>query len=107
MIAMVAQVMKLVNPGGFAYDALLIATGVIMQFALAYFIEWLSGHRLVRKEGSGAQPIAARTVAAAIACRGDALEQYARILLWRCDRNRLVRCVVGMNDAQTVSPCGP
>ena len=31
------------NPGGISYDALLIATGMIMQFALAYFIEWLSG----------------------------------------------------------------
>jgi hypothetical protein len=50
IIAMVAQVMKLVNPGGFSYDALLIATGVIMQFALAYFIEWLSGIGLSGKK---------------------------------------------------------
>ena len=33
--------MKLVNPGGLPYDALLIATGVVMQFALAYYLEWL------------------------------------------------------------------
>jgi hypothetical protein len=41
LLAMVAQVMKLVNPGGMPYDALLIATGVVMQFALAYYLEWL------------------------------------------------------------------
>jgi hypothetical protein len=41
LLAMVAQVMKLVNPGGLPYDALLIATGVVMQFALAYYLEWL------------------------------------------------------------------
>ncbi|MEN5277492.1 OpgC family protein [Brucella sp. TWI432] len=41
LLAMVAQVMKLVNPGGFPYDTLLIATGVVMQFALAYYLEWL------------------------------------------------------------------
>jgi hypothetical protein len=38
---MVAQVMKLVNPGGLPYDTLLIATGIVMQFALAYYLEWL------------------------------------------------------------------
>ena len=43
IIAMVAQAMKAVNPGGISYDALLIVTGVIMQFALAYFLEWQSG----------------------------------------------------------------
>jgi len=41
LLAMVAQVMKLINPGGFPYDTLLIATGIIMQFALAYYLEWL------------------------------------------------------------------
>lgn len=34
--------MKLINPGGFAYDSLLIAAGIAMQFALAYYLEWLS-----------------------------------------------------------------
>ncbi|ENS01653.1 hypothetical protein C030_01651 [Brucella abortus 85/69] len=33
--------MKLVNPGGLPYDTLLIATGIVMQFALAYYLEWL------------------------------------------------------------------
>ncbi|RJT37297.1 hypothetical protein D3227_19155 [Mesorhizobium waimense] len=43
VIAMVAQVMKLINPGGLAYDTLLIAAGIAMQFALAFYLEWLSG----------------------------------------------------------------
>jgi hypothetical protein len=30
-----------VNPGGLPYDTLLIATGIVMQFALAYYLEWL------------------------------------------------------------------
>ncbi|CAN7533901.1 OpgC family protein [Mesorhizobium amorphae] len=42
VIAMVAQVMKLINPGGLAYDTLLIAAGIAMQFALAFYLEWLS-----------------------------------------------------------------
>lgn len=43
VIAMAAQVMKFINPGGLPYDTLLIVTGVIAQFALAYYLEWLSG----------------------------------------------------------------
>ncbi|WP_436174538.1 OpgC family protein [Mesorhizobium sp. LjNodule214] len=43
VIAMVAQVMKRINPGGLAYDTLLIAAGIAMQFALAFYLEWLSG----------------------------------------------------------------
>jgi hypothetical protein len=43
VIAMVAQVMRLINPGGLAYDALLISAGIAMQFALAFYLEWLSG----------------------------------------------------------------
>lgn len=42
LIAMAAQVLKLINPGGFAYDTLLIAAGIAMQFALALYLEWLS-----------------------------------------------------------------
>ena len=42
MIAMVAQVMKLINPGGLAYDSLLLSAGIAMQFALAFYLEWLS-----------------------------------------------------------------
>ena len=44
VIAMAAQVMKFINPGGgLPYDASLIAAGIAMQFALAYYLEWLSG----------------------------------------------------------------
>ncbi|RUU72376.1 OpgC domain-containing protein, partial [Mesorhizobium sp. M7A.F.Ca.MR.362.00.0.0] len=43
VLAMAAQVLKLINPGGFAYDSLLISAGIVMQFALAYYLEWLSG----------------------------------------------------------------
>lgn len=41
LLAMVAQVLKLVNPGGLPYDTLLLTTGIVMQFALAYYLEWL------------------------------------------------------------------
>jgi hypothetical protein len=55
VIAMAAQVLKLINPGGVAYDALLISAGIAMQFALAFYLEWLSGigwsgKKPVRKE---------------------------------------------------------
>jgi hypothetical protein len=43
LLAMVAQVMKRLSPGGFIDDALLIATGIAIQFALAYYLEWLHG----------------------------------------------------------------
>lgn len=42
VIAMVAQVVKLINPGGLVYDSLLISAGIAMQFALAFYLEWLS-----------------------------------------------------------------
>ncbi|TIR15156.1 MAG: hypothetical protein E5X34_30285 [Mesorhizobium sp.] len=43
LLAMAAQVLKLINPGGPAYDTLLIAAGIAMQFALALYLEWLAG----------------------------------------------------------------
>ncbi|WP_421913501.1 OpgC family protein [Mesorhizobium sp.] len=43
LIAMVAQVMKQISAGGFAYDSLLLTSGIGMQFALAFYLEWLSG----------------------------------------------------------------
>jgi hypothetical protein len=43
VLALTALVLKQINPGGFAYDSLLIAAGIAMQFALAYYLEWLSG----------------------------------------------------------------
>lgn len=43
LLAMAAQVLKLINPGGPAYDTLLVAAGIAMQFALALYLEWLAG----------------------------------------------------------------
>ncbi|MDX8436628.1 OpgC family protein [Mesorhizobium abyssinicae] len=57
VLAMVAQVLKLINPGGFAYDTLLISAGIAMQFALAFYLEWLSGiGSLGRKPVRGEAP---------------------------------------------------
>lgn len=41
LLAMIAQIMKIVSPGGILYDAALISTGIALQFALAYYLEWL------------------------------------------------------------------
>ncbi|RWA76617.1 MAG: hypothetical protein E5X49_27670 [Mesorhizobium sp.] len=69
VIAMAAQVLKLINPGGLAYDTLLIAAGIAMQFALALYLEWLAGLgparvRPAREEAAraafGPQPVPAR-----------------------------------------------
>lgn len=49
VLALTAQVLKQINPGGFAYDSLLIAAGIAVQFALAYYLEWLSGLGLSAK----------------------------------------------------------
>lgn len=69
LLAMAAQVLKLINPGGIAYDTLLIAAGIAMQFALALYLEWLAGlgparAKPAREEAArpsfGAQPLPAR-----------------------------------------------
>ncbi|RRH88770.1 hypothetical protein EH240_34935 [Mesorhizobium tamadayense] len=69
LIAMAAQVLKLINPGGLAYDTLLIAAGIAMQFALALYLEWLAGlgparAKPAREEATrgafGARPVPAR-----------------------------------------------
>ncbi|PBC09251.1 OpgC domain-containing protein [Mesorhizobium sp. WSM3859] len=69
LLAMAAQVLKLINPGGPAYDTLLIAAGIAMQFALALYLEWLAGlgpsrAKSVREEAPprpfGAHPVPAR-----------------------------------------------
>ncbi|TGP26990.1 hypothetical protein EN827_04895 [Mesorhizobium sp. M1D.F.Ca.ET.184.01.1.1] len=69
VIAMAAQVLKLINPGGLAYDTLLIAAGIAMQFALALYLEWLAGlgparAKPAREEAAraafGPQPVPAR-----------------------------------------------
>ncbi|TJW83011.1 MAG: hypothetical protein E5X43_23075, partial [Mesorhizobium sp.] len=41
ILAMIAQVMKVVSPGGLLYDAILISTGIALQFGFAYYLEWL------------------------------------------------------------------
>ncbi|HEV2897837.1 MAG TPA: OpgC domain-containing protein [Pseudaminobacter sp.] len=41
ILAMLCQVMKIVSPGGFVYDAILLSTGIALQFAFAYYLEWL------------------------------------------------------------------
>lgn len=41
LLAMVAQVLKTVYHGGIALDFVLISTGIALQFALAYWLEWL------------------------------------------------------------------
>ncbi|MEP9372166.1 OpgC domain-containing protein [Mesorhizobium sp. KR1-2] len=41
LLAMIGQVMKTVSPGGLLYDTVLISTGIALQFALAYYLDWL------------------------------------------------------------------
>jgi hypothetical protein len=42
ILAMIAQVMKVVSPnGGLLLDTVLIATGISLQFAFAYYLEWV------------------------------------------------------------------
>jgi len=60
-MAMVAQVMKLINPGGFVYDSLLLSAGIAMQFALAFYLEWLSSIGWSDKKPAGGVAQAART----------------------------------------------
>ena len=69
LLAMAAQVLKLINPGGPAYDTLLISAGIAMQLALALYLEWLAGlgpsrAKSVREEPArpsfGARPVTAR-----------------------------------------------
>ncbi|TIU95948.1 MAG: hypothetical protein E5W04_29645 [Mesorhizobium sp.] len=56
LIAMAAQVLRLINPGGLAYDTLLIAAGIAMQFALALYLEWLAGFGPTRIKPARAEP---------------------------------------------------
>jgi hypothetical protein len=57
ILAMLCQVMKIVSPGGFVYDAILLSTGIALQFAFAYYLEWL------RRIGRGGRQPADRTAA--------------------------------------------
>lgn len=58
LLSMVAQVLKQVNPGGMSYDTLLIATGIIVQFAVAYYLEWFhQGVRSARRPQAETAPV--------------------------------------------------
>jgi len=75
LLAMIAQVMKTVSPGGLLYDTVLISTGIALQFALAYYLEWLpkvgwSGKKTVvpdpvRQLPAQPKPMAGKTPAVA------------------------------------------
>ena len=56
LIAMAAQVLKVINPGGLAFDTLLISAGIAMQFALALYLEWLSGLSPARAKSVREEP---------------------------------------------------
>ncbi|TGQ73200.1 MAG: hypothetical protein E5V49_02190 [Mesorhizobium sp.] len=74
VIAMVAQVMKLINPGGLAYDSLLLAAGIAMQFALAFYLEWQSaigGSRKVPAAKKEAAPVHAPFGISAMAAKAN------------------------------------
>ncbi len=43
LMSMVAQVVKVLHPGGVALDGSLIMAGIALQFMLAYCLEWLDG----------------------------------------------------------------
>jgi len=58
LLSMVAQVLKQVNPGGISYDTLLMATGIIVQFAVAYYLEWFhQGTRSARRRQAETAPV--------------------------------------------------
>ncbi|MEP7452228.1 OpgC domain-containing protein [Phyllobacterium sp. SB3] len=69
ILAMVAQVVKVMNPGGLLDDTLLVASGVMAQFALAYYLEWLPrigwGGRPVQKPVPSKPALVSKTVSAA------------------------------------------
>ena len=62
---MLAQVMKIVSPGppSLLFDTILIATGIALQFAFAYYLEWLS--KLGAPAPRAGQPARARRPALA------------------------------------------
>ncbi|WP_366048891.1 OpgC domain-containing protein [uncultured Bartonella sp.] len=41
ILAMAGQILKTVNSGGLYYDTLLLTTGIVIQFAVAYYFEWV------------------------------------------------------------------
>lgn len=63
ILAMIAQVMKVVSPGGLLYDTILISTGIALQFGFAYYLEWLPR---IGWGGKKLQPVAALPPVAAL-----------------------------------------
>lgn len=57
ILAMAAQVLKQVNTGGVMFDSLLIAAGVVVQFTVAYYFEWLAMIKLAAKQSQQNQPM--------------------------------------------------
>ncbi len=51
LLAMVGQVAKVVSPGGLFDDTILISAGIAIQFAFAYYLEWLARLNAEAKRG--------------------------------------------------------
>lgn len=66
ILAMVAQIVKVMNPGDELDDTLLIASGIMAQFALAHYLEWLPsiGWGNTRPALQQAQPVKSKLVIA-------------------------------------------
>lgn len=79
ILAMVAQVVKVMNPGGLLDDTLLIASGIMAQFAIAYYLEWLPrlgwGGRPVQK------PAAAKPVLVSKPATGASMKHTTRTVM--------------------------
>jgi len=54
LLAMVAQVLRLVHGGSPFYDSSLLVAGILAQFALALYLDWLAGLGKVRPTDNGA-----------------------------------------------------
>lgn len=67
VLAMLGQVLKQANPtGGFAYDSLLIATGITIQFAYAYYLEWLNSAKKKARPAAAVKTAEPKAAAAAL-----------------------------------------
>jgi hypothetical protein len=64
ILAMVAQIVKVMNPGDVLDDTLLIASGIMAQFALAYYLEWLPSIGWGKRPAQAAQPAKSKLVVA-------------------------------------------
>ena len=66
ILAMVAQIVKVMNPGDELDDTLLIASGIMAQFALAHYLDWLPsiGWGNARPAQQQVQPVKSKLVIA-------------------------------------------